>query len=191
MESRHGSGNSIEAVLGRGSEGTGPLHTKLSDALRQAIDLGHLPNGERLPSERELAQRLAVSRSTVVAAYDALRGERRLESRQGSGTRVCGNGGPRSSTKALPMSNFLVSQVYRSLVEGRDDLISLSCAILPAHPLVVETLGEIVAGDNKVFSQIGYLPAGLPELREALADMITDSGAPTTPDQVVVTNGAQ
>jgi DNA-binding transcriptional MocR family regulator len=193
METRHGTSNSIEAVLGRWSEGPGPLHIKLSDALRQAIDLSHLATGERLPSERELALRLAVSRSTVVAAYDALRGERRLESRQGSGTRVCGSASRSagSSTKRVPMSTFLVSQVYRSLVEGRDDLISLSCAILPAHPLVVETLGEIVATDNKIFSQNGYLPAGLPELREALADMFTDNGAPTTPDQVVVTNGAQ
>jgi DNA-binding transcriptional MocR family regulator len=185
--------NSIEVVLGRWSDGPGPLHLKLSDALRQAIDLGHLAAGERLPSERVLATRLAVSRSTVVAAYDALRGESRLESRQGSGTRVAGvrPRGAGRSAHDLPMRTFPVSQVYRSLIEGRDDIISLSCAALPAHPLVVEAVADIAATNEKLFSVVGYMPAGLPELREALADMLTDGGTPTAPDQLVITNGAQ
>ena len=51
---------SIEGVLGVWSDGSGPLHRKLSDALRAAAVSGRLPAGERLPSERELAQRLAV-----------------------------------------------------------------------------------------------------------------------------------
>ncbi len=79
----------VENALGRWSEGPGPLHRKLSDSLRSAVRRGLLPAGSRLPSERDLATRLAVSRSTVVTAYDALRGEGLLESRQGSGTRVC------------------------------------------------------------------------------------------------------
>jgi DNA-binding transcriptional MocR family regulator len=193
MDTRLATANTIEAVLGRWSEGPGPLHLKLSDALRQAIDLGHLAAGERLPSERELAMRLAVSRSTVVAAYDALRGELRLESRQGSGTRVSGARprGPNGSSHELPMRTFPISQVYRSLIEGRDDIISLSCAALPAHPLVIEAVADIAVSNEKLFSVVGYLPAGLPELREALADMLTDSGTPTTPDQLVITNGAQ
>src|SRR5687768_5033123 len=54
--------NSIEAVLGAWSDGPGPLHRKLTDALRHAIEVGYLAVDERLPSERELALRLAVSR---------------------------------------------------------------------------------------------------------------------------------
>ena len=69
------------------SDGPGPLHRKLSDALRPHEN-GRLAGGERLPSERDLARRLAVSRSTVVTAYDTLRSEGLLESRQGSGTRI-------------------------------------------------------------------------------------------------------
>ena len=79
---------SIEAILGMWSEGPGPLHRKLSDAVRAAVDDGRLPPGERLPSERDLAARLALSRSTVVTAYDTLRSEGVVESRQGSGTRI-------------------------------------------------------------------------------------------------------
>ena len=89
----------LEVVLGLWSEGPGPLHRKLSDAIRAAVDDGRLPARTRLPSERDLAGRLAVSRSTVVAAYDTLRSEGVVESRQGSGTRIRGRspGGRRTA----------------------------------------------------------------------------------------------
>ena len=40
-------------------------------------------------------------------------------------------------------------------------------------------------------STTGYLPDGLRELREAIADHHTADGLPTTPDQIIVTAGAQ
>ncbi len=48
------------------------------------------PPGTALPPERLLAEALAVSRSTLVAALDRLRAEGLIISRQGSGTRVTG-----------------------------------------------------------------------------------------------------
>src|SRR5436309_11911552 len=56
--------------------------------LRRAILDGRLPPGERLPPTRELARRLAVSRSTVTVAYDRLTGEGFLSGRPASGTFV-------------------------------------------------------------------------------------------------------
>lgn len=179
----------LETILGLWSDGPGPLHRKLSDALRTAIDDGHLQVGERLPSERHLAARLAVSRSTVVAAYDTLRSESVLDSRQGSGTRVRG----RSSAGRAPLaSRVTVSPVYRTLIDVRDDVISLACATFPAHPQVAEAASEVLRDDgDKLLAHNGYLPGGLPALREALADRMTDLGAPTSPDQVMITTGAQ
>jgi DNA-binding transcriptional MocR family regulator len=178
----------IEVLLGRWSDGPGPLHRKLSDALRAAVDDGRLTVDERLPSKRDLAARLAVSRSTVVTAYDTLRAEGVLESRQGSGTRVrwraaAARPGPR------PLS---VSPVYRTLIDVRDDVISLACATFPAHPRVATALAEVMTDDgDKLLAHNGYLPGGLPALREALADRLTAHGTPTAPDQVLVTTGAQ
>lgn len=178
----------LETVLGMWSEGPGPLHRKLSDALRAAVDHGRLPAGERLPSERDLAQRLAVSRSTVVAAYDTLRAEGIVESRQGSGTRIRS----RAPGERPPAPSFVVSPVYRTLIEQRHDVISLACATFPSHPRVAEAAREVVLEDgDKLLAHHGYLPAGLPVLREALADRMTMLGTPTTPDQIVVTTGAQ
>jgi DNA-binding transcriptional MocR family regulator len=179
----------LEAILGLWSEGPGPLHRKLSDALRSAVEQGRLAPGDRLPSERDLAQRLAVSRSTVVAAYDTLRAEGVAESRQGSGTRIRG----RASGERTPLAPpFPVSPVYRTLIDVRDDVISLACATFPAHPRVAEAATAVMLEDrDKLLAHHGYLPAGLPVLREALADRLTTLGTPTTPDQIVVTTGAQ
>jgi GntR family transcriptional regulator/MocR family aminotransferase len=57
-------------------------------ALRAAVVEGRLAPGTRLPSTRDLAADLAVSRGLVVAAYEQLTAEGRLLSRQGSGTIV-------------------------------------------------------------------------------------------------------
>jgi DNA-binding transcriptional MocR family regulator len=40
-------------------------------------------------------------------------------------------------------------------------------------------------------SSLGYAPAGLPELREAVAARFTERGAPTSADQILITAGAQ
>jgi len=75
--------------LGVWPTGPDPLQHKLTRGLVDAIRKGAVHPGIRLPSERSLAQALSISRTTVVAAYDALRESKWLESRTGSGTWVC------------------------------------------------------------------------------------------------------
>ena len=65
-----------------------PLHRQLYEALRRALLDGHLQAEERLPSSRDLAQDLDVSRNTVITALNQLAVEGYLTSRTGSGTYV-------------------------------------------------------------------------------------------------------
>lgn len=65
-----------------------PLYRQVYDQLRLAILEERLPAGARLPSTRALARTLAVSRNTVLMAYEALVADALLEARQGSGTHV-------------------------------------------------------------------------------------------------------
>lgn len=65
-----------------------PLRVQLEGALREAIRDGRLPSGERLPSSRELARELGVSRGLVQDCYHQLLAEGYLSSRTGSATRV-------------------------------------------------------------------------------------------------------
>lgn len=66
-----------------------PLHRQVYAGLRQAILSGRLSPGQRLPSTRALAERLCISRATVLLGYEQLASEGYLESFHGSGTLVC------------------------------------------------------------------------------------------------------
>jgi len=65
-----------------------PLRAQLEASLREAIRGGRLRAGERLPSSRELARELGVSRGMVQDCYGQLLAEGYLTSRTGSATRV-------------------------------------------------------------------------------------------------------
>ncbi|HMD25755.1 MAG TPA: PLP-dependent aminotransferase family protein, partial [Streptosporangiaceae bacterium] len=70
-----------------------PLGAQLEASLREAIRGGRLRAGERLPSSRELARELGVSRGMVQDCYGQLLAEGYLTSRTGSATRVAGLSG--------------------------------------------------------------------------------------------------
>ncbi len=78
-----------------------PIGHQLQEALRRAIRSGRLRSGERLPSTRQLADQLGVSRGLVVSAYEQLLAEGYVVSAVGSGTRVAdamtGTGDPTPS----------------------------------------------------------------------------------------------
>jgi DNA-binding transcriptional regulator YhcF (GntR family) len=65
-----------------------PLYLQLRDVLRRHILDHGLPPGAKLPSTRALAKNLALSRNTVVNAYEALSAEGLVTGTVGSGTRV-------------------------------------------------------------------------------------------------------
>ena len=67
---------------------SGGLRERLCSTLRQAITNGHLHHHQRLPSSRQLADDLSLSRVTVEAAYAQLESEGYLERRASRGTFV-------------------------------------------------------------------------------------------------------
>jgi len=66
-----------------------PIHRQVYETWREAILTGRFRAGERVPSTRELADSLGVSRGTISQAWDQLIAEGYLETVQGSGTFVC------------------------------------------------------------------------------------------------------
>jgi GntR family transcriptional regulator / MocR family aminotransferase len=66
-----------------------PLHRQVYEQWRESILTGRYRAGERVPSTRELAASLGVSRGTVSQAWDQLIAEGYLETAHGSGTFVC------------------------------------------------------------------------------------------------------
>lgn len=77
-----------ERLKGLNPNGALPLYQQLQRALRDAIEHGELGPDDALPSERQLAAELGISRITVRKAIDGLADEGLLVRRQGSGNFV-------------------------------------------------------------------------------------------------------
>ena len=174
-------------LLGDWSDTGRTLPEALASAIGELVEASVLRDGATLPSQRALADALGVSRVTVAEAYELLSAADLLAARQGSGSRVRGRPGSRSLGSTNPTEGRLASHTGH-----QNRSIDLTSGALPGLPMVAEALatlreddlGDLVAGD-------GYYPAGLPVLREAIAARYTREGWPTSPEEVLVTSGAQ
>ena len=192
----------LVGLLGSWADGADPLNEQLAGALARAIDLGVLPPGTRLPAERELARELALSRTTIVAAYDRLRLAGLARSRQGSGTRVAARRPGMTQAYLAPLDAMDSDAVLMPpastapavglLTPLVDDAIELTIGALPAGSIVAEAMTAAVRDDLPgLMLDTGYDPFGLPALRDRIAAYLTRMGVRTDADQVLVTSGAQ
>ncbi|MEP6776015.1 MAG: PLP-dependent aminotransferase family protein, partial [Chloroflexota bacterium] len=180
-------------LLGPWSEQKGPLYERLAHAFEQVIRTGELPAQTRLPAERWLAQCLGVSRSTIVAAYALLQERGWVTSRRGSGTQVCTFSPQRSLRLRRQQLNPLArGPVMDSYLSDHLEAIDLSAGA-PAWPtgFALEECALLPHQIAASLEQYGYVPRGLPELRQAIAEYYTRSGLRTRPEQILVTTGAQ
>ncbi|MDP9421716.1 MAG: PLP-dependent aminotransferase family protein [Pseudomonadota bacterium] len=152
-----------------------PAYRQIQQALRLLILDGRLPIGIKLPGERHLAAELGVSRTTVATAFAELRQHGFASSQHGSGTVTRLPSEPARPQHKLPDTGG----------------IEFSVAALPApkevHAAYVQALAEL----PRYLPGTGYEPVGLAELRAVIADRYTRRGARTSPDEILVTQGAQ
>ncbi|WP_086728631.1 PLP-dependent aminotransferase family protein [Streptomyces carpinensis] len=157
-----------------------PLHAQLQHGLRDAIRTGRLQVGERLPSSRELARALGVSRGLVQECYAQLQAEGYLATRPGFATRVAagaaeppGDPQPRSTAPRL-LADFRC---------GVPDLGSF-----PVHDWL-RALREAARAMPTAEFDYGD-PRGSARLREILAAYLRRvRAAATDPRHIVVCNG--
>jgi DNA-binding transcriptional MocR family regulator len=157
----------------------GPEYAQLAAAIRSLLTDGRLALGVRLPAERELAQALGLSRTTVTAAYRTLRESGHLTSRRGAGSWTALPGGHRVGTSGLwaPIED--------------DDVIDFGQAALSAPPELTDAVAAAAEDLPPYLAGAGYHPMGLSVLRETVAREYTDRGLPTLPDQIMITAGVQ
>ncbi|SCL15938.1 DNA-binding transcriptional regulator, MocR family, contains an aminotransferase domain [Micromonospora nigra] len=156
-----------------------PDYAALAGAVRGLLADGRLPLGVRLPAERELAEALRISRTTVTAAYRELRDSGHLASRRGAG-----------SWTMLPGTHRVASTGLWTPHDDRD-MIDLGVAALAAPPELLSAARAATEDLPRYLGGAGYHPTGIVELREAVAHGYTARGLPTSPDQIMVTNGTQ
>ncbi|MEU7822376.1 PLP-dependent aminotransferase family protein [Catellatospora sp. NPDC049133] len=154
-----------------------PDYAALASAVRGLLADGRLALGVRLPAERELAEALEISRTTVSAAYRELRDSGHLTSRRGAGSWTTLPSGHRVASSGLWMA------------DDELDLIDLSCAALGAPEPLMAAAREAVEELPRYLGGAGYHPSGITELREAVAEQYSERGLPTSPEQIMITNG--
>jgi DNA-binding transcriptional MocR family regulator len=175
------SGRALATLLPDLRSQRGPVYAALCETITALVRDGRVATETRLPSERELAASLRVSRATVTAAYDALRESGYLTSRTGSGSYVTVPAGSRPSP----------SLARWRMAADPADLIDLSCAALTAPDGVLQSALPAAAAALPRYAQSdGYEPSGLPVVRAAIAARFTERGVPTAPEQILVSNGA-
>ena len=133
----------------------------------------------RLPAERELADALGISRTTVTAAYRALQESGHLTSRRGAGSWTTLPNGHRVATSGLWTPD--------------DDLDMIDMGVAAsAAPIELVPAARAAADDlPRYLGSAGYHPTGLMELREVVAAAYTRRGVPTSTDQILITSGTQ
>ena len=161
-----------------------PLPRQLADELRTAIGSGLVIAGEPVPASRALAQRLGVSRGTVVAAYDQLLAEGYLLGRVGHGTVV----NPALREVHPPSTS-------RGPAEQTAPTRARVVDLRPGQPWTADVVnaGWRAAWRRAAARPLAPLPvAGLPELRTEIADHLRRMrGVRRAADHVLVTAGAR
>lgn len=182
-----------------------PLHRRLYEVLRRAMLEGKLSAGDRLPSSRDLAQDLNLSRNTVVSALSQLTVEGYLVSRVGSGTYVHDQVPLARQAARRPADNGLRG-AHGRLSQRGDALAHRFSAtdleIQPFAPGPADFSAFPVALwqrlQNKHWRQAGPSmldyndSGGYGPLRRAVADYLrVFRSVPLDADQVLVTSGTQ
>lgn len=168
------------------------MQTQLTGHLKRMIRTGELRVDERLPSTRELASELSVSRNTVVAAYEMLVGEGYLESKLRGGFRV---------NKAAQAFSTLPQRTKVS--QERPLLPKVPCLPVPFRPTQPDVSlfplqiwnryrTRVLKRGASLLHYQSRFPVGLDELRQHVADYLRDSrGVRCQWQEVAITSGSQ
>lgn len=163
------------------------LARQIYQVLRDQMTAGRLQPGDPLPSTRELAKQLAVSRNTTYEAYEMLAAEGYTVSRPGSPTRVADGlclEKPPFSADALEQPVQSCPEYLADFRTGRPDLRHF-----PQH-LWLQLMRK--AGENLPLAEWSYSGSeGLPLLREEIAAWLLRSrGLTVNPRDIFITAGA-
>lgn len=181
-------------------DGHGPQYAQLIRALKSAILDGRMAAGSRLPPTRQLALELALSRTTVLAAYEQLCSEGYLEGRVGSGSYVANlpiaaEQDPRPAEFASPSRYVRRARLGRDLRPTRQQY-EVRYNLLSTNPLINPALADLWGRELARAATHTTLEEnsaqGLFALRQQVCEYLARRrGIRATPDDVLITSGAQ
>lgn len=170
-----------------------PIYQQIAEQIRQQIRDGQLPVKSRLPTIRQVAHKLGITRLTVQNAYEELRADGWIESTVGRGTFVAGTAQPHEQLQHIGQS-ATAQGVLEDLPKIGEIPVVLSFAY--AEPDV-----ETFPMDHfwATMTSLRPFPAewmnyrsaqGEAELRVELSRLLQDRDVEASPGQLMVTSGA-
>jgi GntR family transcriptional regulator / MocR family aminotransferase len=184
------------------------LTTQMVDQIRDAIRCARIAPGARLPSSRRLSEQLAISRNTVMRAYDLLLMEGIVESRPASGIYVAEQQ-PRLAATAAPalaaddqmqprMPMPLRPRTAQAPTHSNRNRLLFdffpgrpSAELFPLKTWRRLLQANLSHGGTAGMTQYGE-PAGLPALRTAIANHLAAArGIMADPSRIVIVSGIQ
>ncbi|MEU2625024.1 GntR family transcriptional regulator [Streptomyces sp. NPDC007157] len=108
-------------------------YVQIVQQTKQALRLGHIQPGDKLPTAREVVEATAINPNTVLKAYRELEREGLVEARRGLGTFVKRALG--TAPAESPLHGELDDWAVRARESGmdRDDVAALFTAVLEKH----------------------------------------------------------
>src|SRR5215471_3001036 len=173
-----------------------PLAAQIVAGIKRQIDERHLRPGTKLPSIRNFADTLKVSRFTVVEAYDRLVAMGYLQSRRGAGFYTAS--GPTRAETARPepsdnhKRNDQLVWLIRRLLEADENMVLAGGPWLPNSWLnetgIRQSLNVLARKNGAYLLEYGH-PFGYLPLREHLALMLAGIGVTAHSGQILLTQG--
>lgn len=178
-----------------------PIYKQIAEFIEQGISSGELSPDVPLPSERALAKKIKVNRSTVVAAYDELQSIGLVVKKKGSGTyintdiwgishkRVPNWGRYVEDGSFLP--NLPLVQKIRTETQ-KNERINLASGELASDLFPADQFRSILT-EHPFNAHLGYdHPQGNELLRETISHHVEDyKNIRVSPDSILITSGAQ
>lgn len=177
-----------------------PLHQQIYDDIKSRIMNGEWPVGTRIPTQRELAAKYQVNRSTIVYALGELAAGGLIESRVGQGTVIINN--TWSLLAATPPPDWnqyvksgsyqpniqMIQQINRA--ETDSNMIRLGTGELSPDLLPTDQIRETFNGRMSSRFTLGYSePKGSLYLREIISEHLKKKGIIASPASILIVSG--
>lgn len=177
-----------------------PLHRQIYEYIKRKIMIGEWPVGSRIPTQRDLAAKFQVNRSTVVYALGELAADGLIESRVGQGTLVINNTWSLLAATPPPDWNHyvksgsyqpnihMIQQINRA--EADSDMIRLGTGELSPDLLPTDQMRQVFSGLMANRFTLGYSePKGSLYLREIISQHLSKKGISASPSSILIVSG--
>ncbi|WML32891.1 PLP-dependent aminotransferase family protein [Clostridium sp. OS1-26] len=178
-----------------------PLYKQIVDYIKEKIATGEWSISSKLPTQRELAERFEVNRSTVVEALDDLKAEGLIEGKSGGGTTIVNNTWSLLvSTPPPNWQSYISSGIHKpnlSIIQAinkfeyKENMIRLGTGELSPELFPKEMMKVVLDSVGNKIESLGYEePKGSLYLRQIISQYLKKYEINVSPDSILIVSGS-